>query len=180
MRIAGRGDEPLPLRDVKLPVGLKLRGPHDFGRRGALRCLDELLVGDGNPQLAVLPLEQEQLDQLIYDLILGLLLLFPGERPARLPANLLIGGLECRVVLGEADLAAVDFENDIASPTKDLGNLSVRQPADEGDGDDPKHGLRNFAHRAHHTALLLLARGQRGHKCINRNKQTQATEPVSD
>jgi len=85
--------------------------------------------------------------------VASLLLILTGECPARLASHLLVGGLECRVILSEADFAAIDLQHHVASTAEDLRDLPIRQPADEGNGDDPEHGLGDFAHRAHHGAV---------------------------
>ena len=140
----------LPLRDVELAVGLELGALHHFGGWSALRGSDQLLVRHRDPELAVLLLEQQGLGQLVHNLILDLLLLLAGESATRLAPDLLECGLPRRIVLLQAHLAAVDFENRVPAAAQDLRNLSVGEPANEGHCDDPEDGLRDRPHRAHH------------------------------
>src|SRR5207245_11216578 len=45
----------------------------------------------------------------------------------------------------------------------EIGDLTVGEPADETDGDDPEHRLGDFAHRAHHGGPdSSVARVRRG------------------
>src|SRR5439155_391413 len=63
--------------------------------------------------------------------------------------------LQCRLVLQLERLRPHDFavhlEHHIAPAGDEVRDLTVGEPADETDCDDPEHRLGDFAHRAHHS-----------------------------
>src|SRR6266702_759175 len=44
-----------------------------------------------------------------------------------------------------------DLQHHVPPAGDELCHLAIGEPAREGDRHDPEHGLRDFAHRAHHS-----------------------------
>jgi hypothetical protein len=169
--------EPLPLGDVELPVGLELRVAEHFGGRRRAGRLDDLLGRHRDPQTAVRLLQQDLLDQLTHHLVLDLLLVFPRERyVAALLAELLVRALHALLPFGDLDFAAVHLEDDVCAGAEDLQHLAERQPHDERPDEDDEDVLGVRAHHAQHEGVSAPEReGVKGHKSKNDNAQTQAT-----
>src|SRR2546425_565492 len=145
-----------------LPIWVLHDLPQDLRRRGTARHLPDFIVRHLDPEPAILTFEQDFLDELVGDLILELLFVFASQPRPGLTARLLDGSLERRLELWGAHRLAVDREDDVASPTKDVRDLAVGQPADEGDCHDEEHRLIDGAHRAHHGTRSSGPGGREG------------------
>ena len=176
MLIGRRSQELLPLADIELAVGLKLRIPHHFGRRRCRRDLAHFVIADANAETPVLLLQQRLLHHLIDDLVTDLLLVLARHRRrARLLAVLLSRDLDALLVFVDLVFSAVDAEDHVAAGTEDAHDLTNGQPGDERNGEDVKDPLRVRVHRAHQGHCdNSSTEGGKGHKSKNDNGQTQA------